>query len=87
MQKVFCFESLFLFELCSPLDISPSFFQKKKKKLKAPYPFEVCLCVLNFMVIGHYTINTPENFQAFTIFSVWRKNNWQIRRLGPDDGI
>ena len=34
MQKVFCFESFFLFELCSRLDISPSFFQKKKKTLK-----------------------------------------------------
>ena len=67
MQKVFCFESIFLFQLHSPLDISPSFFEKK---LKTPYPFEVCSCVLNFMVICHYTINIPENFQAFTIFSV-----------------
>ena len=61
MQKVFCFESLFLFQLF------PSFFEKK---IKTPYPCKVCLCVLNFMVIGHYTINIPENFQAFTIFSV-----------------
>ena len=68
MQEVLCFESLFLFELYSPLDISPSFFQKKN--LKAPYPFEVCSCVLKFMVIVNYTINIPENFQAFTIFSV-----------------
>ena len=31
MQKVFCFESLqFLFLLYSPLDVSPSFFEKKK---------------------------------------------------------
>ena len=76
MQKVFCFESLFLFELYCPLDISPSFFKKKKKKnLKTPYPFEVCSCVLNFMVIGHYTINIPEKFQAFTIFSVSQKNH------------
>ena len=70
MQKVFCFESLFLFDLYSPLDISPSIFQKKKKNLKTPYPFEVCSCALKFMVIGHYTINIPEKFQAFTIFSV-----------------
>ena len=56
MQKVFCFESLFLFQLFSHLDISPS--------------FEVCPCVLNFMVIGQYTINIPENFKSFTIFSV-----------------
>ena len=68
MQEVFCFESLFLFELYSPLDISPSFFGKKN--LEIPSPCEVCSCVLNFMVIGHYTINIPENFQAFTIFSV-----------------
>ena len=69
MQKVFCFESLFLFQLYSHLDISPSFFEKKKN-LRTPYPFEVCPCVLNFMVIGQYTINIPENFKAFTIFSV-----------------
>ena len=68
MQKVFCFESLFLFQLYSPLDINPSFFQTKK--IKTLYPFEVCSCVLNFMVIGHFTINIPENFQGFTIFSV-----------------
>ena len=68
MQKVFCFESLFLFQLYSHLDISPSFFEKKN--LRTPYPFEVCPCVLNFMVIGQYTINIPENFKAFTIFSV-----------------
>ena len=30
MQKVFCIESLFLFQLYSHLDISPSFFEKKK---------------------------------------------------------
>ena len=66
MQKVFCIESLFLFQLYSHLDISPSFFEKKR----TPYPFEVCPCVLNFMVIGQYTINIPENFKAFTIFSV-----------------
>ena len=30
MQKVFCFKSLFLFQVYSPLDISPSFFEKKK---------------------------------------------------------
>ena len=72
MQKVFSFESLFLFQLYSPLDISPSFFENKnnKKNLKIPYPFEVCSRVLNFMMIDHYTINVPENFQAFTIFSV-----------------
>ena len=68
MQKVFCFESLFLFELCSPLDISLPF--SKKKNLNTPYSVEVSSCVLNFMVIGHYTINIPEHFQAFTIFSV-----------------
>ena len=68
MQKVFCFESFFLFELYSPLDISPSFPPPPpKKNLKAPYPFEVCSWVLNFMVIGHNAINIPENFQAFTI--------------------
>ena len=70
MKKLFCFKSLFLFQLYSPLDISPSFFEKKKKNLKTPYPFEVCSCVLNFIVIGHYTINIPENFQALTIFSI-----------------
>ena len=32
MQKVFCFKSLFLFQLYSPLDISPSIFEKKKKR-------------------------------------------------------
>ena len=68
MQKIFCFESLFLFQLYNPLDISPSFFERKK--IKTPYAFEVCSCVLNFMMICHYTINIPENFQAFTIFSV-----------------
>ena len=57
MKKLFCFKSLFLFQLYSPLDISPS-------------SFEVCSCVLNFIVIGHYTINIPENFQALTIFTV-----------------
>ena len=67
MQKVFYFESLRYKPLLFP--------KKKKKNLKAPYPFEVCLCVLNFMVIGHYTINIPENFQAFTIFSVSQKNH------------
>ena len=38
MQKVFCFKSLFLFQLYSPLDISPSVFEKKKRKenLKTP---------------------------------------------------
>ena len=30
MQKVFCLESLFLFQLYSHLDISPSFFEKKE---------------------------------------------------------
>ena len=70
MQKVFCFESLFLFQLYSPLDISLSYFEKKKKKLKNPYPFEVCSCVLNFIVIGQYTINIPEKFQALMIFPV-----------------
>ena len=41
MQKVFCFESLFLFQLYSPLDISPSFFENKnnnKKTLKSLTP-------------------------------------------------
>ena len=61
MQKVVCFEPLFLFQLYSPLDTSPCFFEKKKdketvkqnKNLKTPYPCEVCSCVLNFMAIGH----------------------------------
>ena len=56
MQKGFCFESLFLFQLYNPLDISPSFFEKKKDQLKNPYLFEVCSCVLNFFVIVQYTI-------------------------------
>ena len=30
MQKVVCFESLFLFQLYSPLDTSPCFFKKKQ---------------------------------------------------------
>ena len=30
--------------------------------------FEVCLRILNFIVIGQYTINIPENFQVFTVF-------------------
>ena len=41
MQKVFCFESLFLFQLYSPLDISPTFFKKNhnnNNNLKTPYP-------------------------------------------------
>ena len=56
MQKVVCFESLFLFLLYSPLDTSPCFSKKNKqtnKNLKTPYPYEVCSCVLNFMAIGH----------------------------------
>ena len=37
MQKVFCFKSLFLFQLYSPLDLSPSVFEKKRKEnLKTP---------------------------------------------------
>ena len=59
----------FFIPVISPLDISSSFF-KKKKTLKTPYPFEVCSCALDFMVIGHYTNNIHENFQVFTIFSV-----------------
>ena len=30
--------------------------------------FEVCLRILNFIVIGQYTINIPEIFQVFTVF-------------------
>ena len=30
--------------------------------------FEVCLRIPNFIVIGQYTINIPENFQVFTVF-------------------
>ena len=93
MQKVFCFESLFLFQLYSPLDISLFFFKKtkqnktKQKNLKNPYPFEVCSCVLNFIVIGQYTINIPEKFQALMTFPVWQQNYWQLRLWGTDDGI
>ena len=65
MQKVFCFGSFFLFQVYR---YKPLLF--RKKNLITPYPFEVCPCVLNFMVIGQYTINIPENSQASTIFSV-----------------
>ena len=34
--------------------------------------FEVCSCVLNFIVIGQYTINIPEIFQVFAVFWVWQ---------------
>ena len=30
--------------------------------------FEVSLRILNFIVIGQYTINIPEIFQVFTVF-------------------
>ena len=30
--------------------------------------FEVCSRVLNFIVIGQYTINIPEIFQVFMVF-------------------
>ena len=30
--------------------------------------FEVCLRILNFIVIVQYTINIPEIFQLFTVF-------------------
>ena len=30
--------------------------------------FEVWLHILNFIVIGQYTINIPEIFQVFTVF-------------------
>ena len=30
--------------------------------------FEVCLRILNFIVIGQYTINIPEIFQVFMVF-------------------
>ena len=29
-------------------------------------------CILNFSVIGNYTINIPEIFQVFTVFGVWQ---------------
>ena len=32
--------------------------------------FEVCSSVLNFTVIGQYTINIPDIFQVFTVFAV-----------------
>ena len=30
--------------------------------------FVVCLRVLILIVIGHYRVNFPENFQVFTVF-------------------
>ena len=40
----------------------------EKKANKKVCGFEVCSRVLNFIVIGHYTINGPEIFQVFTVF-------------------
>ena len=61
--------SLFFHSSYKPFRYKLFLFQKKKT-LKTPYPFEVCSCALDFMVIGHYTNNIHENFQVFTIFSV-----------------
>ena len=41
----------------------------EKKANKKVSSFQVCSRVLNFIVIGHYTINSPEIFQVFTNFS------------------
>ena len=40
----------------------------EKKANKKVSSFKVCSHVLNFIVIGHYTINSPEIFQVFTVF-------------------
>ena len=34
--------------------------------------FEVCLSILNFIVIGQYTVNIPAFFQVFSVFWVWQ---------------
>ena len=39
-------------------------------------------CVLNIMVIGHYTINI---FQVLMIFWVWQQNYWKLSLWGTDD--
>ena len=41
-------------------------------KQQAVCGFEVCLHILNFIVIGQYTINIPEIFQVFMVFWVWK---------------
>ena len=79
--------SLFFHSSYKPFRYKLFLFQKKKKTLKTPYPFEVCSCALDFMVIGHYTNNIHENFQVFTIFSVWQQNYWKLALWGTDDGI
>ena len=75
MQKVVCFKSLFLFQLYSPLDTSPCFFEKNKqtnkqnKNLKTPYPCDGLLMCPELH--GDWSLdNIPENFHVFTIFSV-----------------
>ena len=40
----------------------------EKKANKKVSGFKVCSRVLNFIVIGHYTINSPDIFQKFTVF-------------------
>ena len=74
MQKVFWFELQFFYSSYKPLGYKLFFFEKKKKTYN-PLPLWGLLmgCVLNFMVIGHNTINIPGNLQVFTIFSVWHK--------------
>ena len=34
--------------------------------------FEVCSHVLDFIVIGQYTINISEIFQVFMVFGLWQ---------------
>ena len=41
-------------------------------------------CVLNIMVIGHYTINI---FQVLMIFWVWQQNYWKLSLWGTDDDL
>ena len=40
----------------------------RKQQRKLVWGFEVCLRVLNIIVIGHHTINIPEIFHVFTGF-------------------
>ena len=68
MQKVFCVESLLLFQLLSPLDIKNNNNNNNLEPL-TPLRFARVSWTLWWLV----TINIPEIFQAFTIFSVWQQ--------------